>query len=56
MEGDRAVAQQLTIVNVGTNICGFANTSGVTELGSNIDLPQWGSLTLLYVTDRFVKI
>lgn len=47
--------QTHTIVNISANACGLADTSGVSELSGAIDLGQWDSITLLYVTDRYVQ-
>jgi collagen type I alpha len=48
--------QHLTIVNVGANVCGFADTAGVTEMAGNFDMGQNDSLSFVYATDRWVEV
>ena len=46
---------ELKIVNVSTNACNFADSSGVSELSGAIALGQFDSLTLLYISDRWIQ-
>lgn len=48
--------QTLRIVCTSANVCGFADTTGVTELAGAVDLGLYDSITFLYVTDRFVEV
>jgi hypothetical protein len=46
-----------TVVNISSNVCNFADTSGVSELPvGGIALGQWDSLSGIYVTDRHVAV
>jgi len=45
----------VSIFNVTANVCTFADTSGVTELSGPFVMSQYGSLTLQYVSDRWVE-
>ena len=47
--------QNLRIICVTANVCGFADSSGVSELAGAVDLGQFDALNLLYVTDRWVE-
>lgn len=44
------------IVNVSANTVTFADTSGVSELAGSAALGQWDSITLQYITDRWVEL
>lgn len=44
------------IVNISANAANFADTAGVSELTGAIALGQYDSLTLVYVSDRWVEI
>lgn len=44
------------IVCLSSNICGFSDSSGVTELAGIFDLGQYDSLILMYVVDRWIEI
>lgn len=48
--------QILKIVNVSANTINFADTANVTELAGAAALGQWDSLTMIYITDRWVEI
>lgn len=48
--------QTVKIVNVSANTANFADTSGVSELAGTFAMGQWDTLTLQYVTDRWVEI
>jgi hypothetical protein len=43
------------ITNISANVANFADTAGVTELSAAFAMGQYDSLTLLYVTDRWVE-
>ncbi len=47
--------QVAKIVNISANTANFADTSGVSELAGAFAMGQWDSLSLLYVTDRWVE-
>lgn len=48
--------QQVRIINVSANTANFSDTSGTSELAGSFAMGQWDSLTLQYVTDRWVEI
>lgn len=48
--------QILRITNTSGNPCGFADTSGVSELTGAIDVGSYDMLELLYVGDRWVQV
>jgi len=47
--------QILRVVCATTNVCGFTDSPGVSELAGSVDLGQWDTLSLLYVSDRWVE-
>lgn len=54
-EAGMAEGIELEIVNVSTNACNFADSSGVSELTGAIALGQYDSLTLWYIADRWIQ-
>ncbi len=46
----------IQIVNISTNACNFADTSGVSELAGAFAMGQWDTLTLISLTDRWVEL
>lgn len=44
------------LINVSANVCNFSDTSGVSELAGSFAMGQWDSLTIQYVTDRWVEL
>ena len=47
--------QEVRISNTSANACDFADTAGVSELAGAFAMGQYDSLTLLYITDRWVE-
>lgn len=54
-ESGIASGMEVTIINISANACTLADTSGVSELTQAAPLGQFESLTLQYVTDRWVE-
>lgn len=54
-ESDLYDGQQVRIVNVSANTVNFADTSGVSEIAGAAALGQWDTISLLYVSDRWVE-
>lgn len=48
--------QIVTIVNIGTNVCSFADTSGVSELAGAFSAGQYDQIRMIYVTDRWLEV
>lgn len=46
----------VTIVNISANVCDFSDSSGVSELAGAFAMGQYDSLTILYVTDRWIEV
>lgn len=44
------------ISNTSSNVCNFADTSGVTETASSFAMGQYDALTLIYASDRWVEL
>lgn len=47
--------QTLRITCLSSNVCGFADSAGVTELAGAFDQGQYDFLTLMYVVDRWIE-
>jgi hypothetical protein len=45
----------LTIINLSTNVVDMADTADVSELAGVFAMGQYDSITLLYVTDRWIE-
>ena len=45
----------LNVINVGANVCNFADTAGVSELAGAFAEGQWDSLSLRYATSTWVE-
>ena len=48
--------QILYIVATNTNLVNFADTGGVSELSASLGLDQYDTLTLVYISDRWVEL
>lgn len=46
----------VTITNPSSNVCNFADTSGVSETASSFAMGQRDALTLIYSSDRWVEV
>jgi hypothetical protein len=46
----------MRVVNISANVATVQDTAGVAELAGNDALGQWDSLSLVYVTDRWVEL
>jgi hypothetical protein len=46
----------IRVVNVGTNVANFADTSGVSELTAAFAAGQWDFISFMYTTDRWSEI
>jgi len=55
-ESGAADGAELTIVNISANTVNISDSAGVTELAGNFAMGQWDSLSLIYVTDRWVEV
>lgn len=44
------------VINISANVVDFADSAGVSELTGAYAMDQWDSLTMLYVSDRWVEI
>lgn len=47
--------QILRVVCATANVCGFADTSGVTEMAGNFDMGQWDVISFVYSADRWTE-
>lgn len=54
-ETDVVVGTILNVVNIGTNVCNFADTGGVSELAGAFAAGQYDSLSLRYATGTWVE-
>jgi hypothetical protein len=46
----------IRVVNVGSNVANFADTSGVSEIAGAFAAGQWDFISLMYTTDRWSEI
>lgn len=46
----------ITIINIGTNVCNFADTAGVSELAGVFAMGQYDVLRLAYVASTWVEV
>ena len=54
-ESGVADGAELTIVNISSNTVNISDSAGVTELAGNFAMGQYDSLSLIYVSDRWVE-
>lgn len=47
--------QLLRVVCSTVDVCGLTDSSGITELAGSVDLGQYDTMTLLYVSDRWIE-
>ena len=46
---------EVTIINISANVVDFADTAGITELVGAFAAGQYDTLTLIYISDRWIE-